>query len=62
MATPPPEPEDASLTQEDCYVALTTSHLNLQSVTDRVRSPQAGAIVLFAGLPPLPPPHSLQFH
>ncbi|KAL2135587.1 hypothetical protein VTI74DRAFT_7863 [Chaetomium olivicolor] len=42
-------PEESSLSQEGCYVALTTSHLNLQSVTDRVRSPQAGAIVLFAG-------------
>ncbi|KAH6628395.1 Molybdopterin biosynthesis MoaE [Chaetomium tenue] len=50
MATPPTEPqEDSSLSQEGCYVALTSSPLSIQSVTDRVRSPQAGAIVLFAG-------------
>jgi molybdopterin synthase catalytic subunit len=57
MATPTPNPqaqdqdqnEDTSLTQENCYVALTHAPLNLQSITDRVRSPQAGAIVIFAG-------------
>lgn len=32
-----------------CYVALTHDHLNVQQVMDRVRSPAAGAIVLFAG-------------
>ncbi|SPQ19484.1 c09641e3-6f17-4edd-89ff-6815f25f5bbc [Thermothielavioides terrestris] len=41
--------EDTFLEQEGCYVALTNSPLNLQSIVDRVRSPQAGAIVLFAG-------------
>ncbi len=41
--------ESSSLTQPGCYVALTNLPLNLQSITDRVRSPQAGAIVLFAG-------------
>lgn len=40
----------ASELQEDgCYVALTEDHLNAQNAIDRVRSPQAGAIVLFAG-------------
>lgn len=39
--------------QEDgSYVALTHDYLNAQSIMDRVRSPQAGAIVLFAGEPP----------
>lgn len=59
MATPPTsEPqEDASLSQEGCYVALTSAPLSIQSVTDRVRSPQAGAIVLFAGSQCPPPQH-----
>ncbi|KAL3600547.1 hypothetical protein FPOAC2_04790 [Fusarium poae] len=36
-------------TEQDCYVALTHDHLNAQAIMDRVRSPSAGAIVLFAG-------------
>ncbi|KAI1758767.1 Molybdopterin biosynthesis MoaE [Hypoxylon sp. FL1150] len=32
-----------------CYVGLTHDLLNLNSVVDEVRSPQAGAIVMFAG-------------
>jgi molybdopterin synthase catalytic subunit len=36
-------------TDQDCYVALTHDHLNAQAIMDRVRSPSAGAIVLFAG-------------
>ncbi|KAK4250945.1 Molybdopterin biosynthesis MoaE [Corynascus novoguineensis] len=44
-----PQTQDSSLSQEGCYVALTSSPLNIPSITDRVRSPQAGAIVLFAG-------------
>ncbi|KAM0307656.1 hypothetical protein ACHAPM_000379 [Fusarium culmorum] len=36
-------------TEQDCYVALTHNHLNAQAIMDRVRSPSAGAIVLFAG-------------
>lgn len=35
--------------EESVYVALTTSHLAVQPIMDRVRSPQAGAIVIFAG-------------
>ncbi|KAI4604323.1 Molybdopterin synthase catalytic subunit [Pestalotiopsis sp. 9143b] len=37
------------LQEEGCYVGLTHDLLNVQNVMDRVRSPQAGAIVLFAG-------------
>ncbi|CVK90617.1 related to molybdopterin synthase large subunit [Fusarium mangiferae] len=37
------------LSEQDCYVALTHDHLNAQAILDRVRSPSAGAIVLFAG-------------
>lgn len=32
-----------------CYVALTHDHLDAKAIMDRVRSPKAGAIVLFAG-------------
>ncbi|KAI1079612.1 Molybdopterin biosynthesis MoaE [Whalleya microplaca] len=40
----------ATETNEDgCYVGLTHDYLNVQNVMDRVRSPQAGAIVMFAG-------------
>lgn len=37
------------LQEEDCYVALTHDHLDAKTTMDRVRSPKAGAIVLFAG-------------
>jgi hypothetical protein len=37
------------LQEGNCYVALTHDHLDSTSMIDRVRSPQAGAIVLFAG-------------
>ncbi|CZR58453.1 related to molybdopterin synthase large subunit [Phialocephala subalpina] len=37
------------LQEEDCYVALTHDNLDAKSMMDRVRSPKAGAIVLFAG-------------
>lgn len=37
------------LSEQNCYVALTHDHLNAQAIMDRVRSPSAGAIVLFAG-------------
>jgi molybdopterin synthase catalytic subunit len=37
------------LHEEGCYVGLTPEHLNVQAVMDRVRSPEAGAIVIFAG-------------
>jgi molybdopterin synthase catalytic subunit len=37
------------LSEDSRYVALTHEPLNIQAVVDRVRSPAAGAIVLFAG-------------
>jgi molybdopterin synthase catalytic subunit len=41
---------DASHMSEDgCYVGLTHDHLDVKEVMDLVRSPAAGAIVLFAG-------------
>ncbi|KAK4466623.1 Molybdopterin synthase catalytic subunit [Cladorrhinum samala] len=45
----PPVSDLQSLSEEGIYVALTSDHLNSQSIMDRVRSPAAGAIVLFAG-------------
>ncbi|KAI0201799.1 Molybdopterin biosynthesis MoaE [Astrocystis sublimbata] len=41
--------QPSEINEEACYVALTHEHLQAQEVIDRVRSPQAGAIVLFAG-------------
>ncbi|KAI1170424.1 Molybdopterin biosynthesis MoaE [Nemania sp. FL0916] len=43
------ESQSAELAKDRCYVALTHGHLKVQEIMDRVRSPQAGAIVLFAG-------------
>lgn len=37
------------LQEEQCYVALTHDCLDVQTAIDRVRSPKAGAIVVFAG-------------
>ncbi|KAH6725058.1 Molybdopterin biosynthesis MoaE [Leptodontidium sp. MPI-SDFR-AT-0119] len=37
------------LQEDGCYVALTDNHLDSKAMMDRVRSPKAGAIVLFAG-------------
>ena len=45
MAEPPQE-----LSEGHCYVALTHDHLDAKAIMDRVRSPKAGAIVLFAGM------------
>jgi molybdopterin synthase catalytic subunit len=43
-------PDDAtSLTEGPCHVSLTRSLLRAQPLLDRVRSPAAGATVLFAG-------------
>jgi molybdopterin synthase catalytic subunit len=47
------DPSTTELQEGHCYVALTHDHLNVQEIMDRVRSPQAGAIVLFAGIVPL---------
>lgn len=38
------------LQEDGCYVALTQDNLDAKSAMDRVRSPKAGAIVLFAGI------------
>jgi len=40
------------LQEGNCYVALTHDHLDSTSMIDRVRSPKAGAIVMFAGKTP----------
>ncbi|KAG6000227.1 hypothetical protein E4U21_005689 [Claviceps maximensis] len=41
--------EPRELSHDACHVALTTDLLNPQATMDKVRSPAAGAIVLFAG-------------
>ena len=43
------------LQERDCYVALTHDLLDPKAMMDRVRSPKAGAIVLFAGIPIIAP-------
>jgi molybdopterin synthase catalytic subunit len=37
------------LQEDECYVALTHEPLDIKKITDQVRSPKAGAIVVFAG-------------
>ncbi|TAQ85481.1 hypothetical protein B7494_g6192 [Chlorociboria aeruginascens] len=37
------------LIEDGCFVTLTHEHIDINAVMDRVRSPKAGAIVLFAG-------------
>ncbi|RFU33689.1 hypothetical protein B7463_g2667, partial [Scytalidium lignicola] len=37
------------LQEDNCYVALTHDHLDVKYTMDLVRSPKAGAIVIFAG-------------
>ncbi|KAF5645754.1 molybdopterin synthase catalytic subunit [Fusarium tjaetaba] len=49
MATQKKAQDLWELSEQDCYVALTHDHLNAQAIMDQVRSPSAGAIVLFAG-------------
>jgi len=44
--------------EDNCYVALTHGYLQVQEAMDRVRSPRAGAIVLFAGTLAGPSPPS----
>jgi hypothetical protein len=41
---------DKSLSEQDIYVSLTYDELNAKSIMDRVKSPKAGAVVLFAGM------------
>ncbi|KAH8169809.1 moaE protein [Sarocladium implicatum] len=44
-----PEDEIWDISEDGCFVGLTHDHLNVQQSMDKVRSPEAGAIVLFAG-------------
>ncbi|KAL1866469.1 hypothetical protein Daus18300_006704 [Diaporthe australafricana] len=43
------DPSTTSLSEPGIYVALTHSSLDAKAIMDKVRSPGAGAIVLFAG-------------
>ena len=46
------EAEKTMSLDEDCFhVELTEKHLDVMSIMNRVRSPKAGAIVFFAGVP-----------
>lgn len=54
MATPPPATLSDPLT--NTHVTLTHSPLDLNQTINHVRSPKAGAIVLFAGKPLSPSP------
>jgi molybdopterin synthase catalytic subunit len=38
------------LSDDAIYVALTNDHLDAVTIMNKVRSPKAGAIVLFAGM------------
>lgn len=40
---------EKSLVEQDIYVSLTYDELDAKSIMDRVKSPKAGAVVLFAG-------------
>ena len=48
----PKESTTSDLSEGNCYVALTHDHLDILDIMNRVRSPKAGAIVLFAGTRP----------
>lgn len=41
--------ESQYLEEDDIHVELTYAHLDVIAVMNRVRSPKAGAIVIFAG-------------
>lgn len=40
---------EKSLSEQDLYVSLTYDELDAKSIMDRVKSPKAGAVVLFSG-------------
>lgn len=40
---------EKSLSGQDVYVSLTYDELDAKAMMDRVKSPKAGAVVLFAG-------------
>ena len=52
---------EQSLASDNVYVSLTYNPLDTAAAMSRVKSPKAGAVVLFAGppalLPPRAPPH-----
>ncbi|KAI8957067.1 Molybdopterin biosynthesis MoaE [Daldinia sp. FL1419] len=41
--------ETDEIKEDGCYVGLTHNYLNVNNIMDRVRNPQAGAIIMFAG-------------
>lgn len=45
-------PQSQSLSEENIHVELTHEPLSITGTLNRVRSPKAGALVLFAGLNP----------
>lgn len=47
--------QSGELSEDTCYVALTELPLDAKSIMDKVRSPEAGAIVLFAGMSQIVP-------
>ena len=49
MTDSEPPQQATELSEGPCHVSLTHDLLNVNEVMDRVRSPSAGAIVLFAG-------------
>ncbi|KAK0665327.1 Molybdopterin biosynthesis MoaE [Cercophora samala] len=49
QVSPPPLEGESSISLPRIYVALTDSPLDILSIMDKVRSPEAGAIVTFAG-------------
>ena len=55
MTIPNPQFEgEQSLSEPNVYVSLTYDPLNASAAMARVKSPKAGAVVLFAGMPPVP--------
>lgn len=49
MAEPDASKQVTELSEGPCHVSLTHDLLNVNQTMDKVRSPSAGAIVLFAG-------------
>jgi hypothetical protein len=41
--------QSTKLEEENIHVEITYSHLDITSIVSKVKSPKAGAIVLFAG-------------
>jgi molybdopterin synthase catalytic subunit len=55
MANPNQQFEgEQSLSEPNIYVSLTYDPLDASAAMARVKSPKAGAVVLFAGMPPIP--------